>query len=223
MRFLQHVLAAISLSVVALTAGATPANPQNGVDYLTLDKPQQTDSGKKIEVTEFFSYACPHCSAFEPVLEAWVKKQGEAVVFKRVPVGFHRQWVPLQKLYFALEAMNKTAELQQKVFHAIHEERQQLFTDSDVADFVAKNGIDRKKFLDVYNSFSVQAKVNRAQQLLAAYGIDGVPTVAIDGRFITSPSIVGAALRNQPESALMGATAQVMDWLVAKVAKEHKK
>ncbi len=221
MRFLQHLLAVISLSLVAVAASASPANLQNGLDYRTLDKPQQTDSGKKIEVIEFFSYACPHCSTFEPLLADWVKKQGDNIVFKRVPAGFRPNWVPLQHLYYALEAMGKADELSKKVFHAIHVERQTLESEGAIADFIAKQGVDRKKFLDVYNSFSVQAKVHRVAQLQETYKVEGVPLIVIDGRFETSPSIVSASIGNQPEPILMAATSQVMDALVAKIRKER--
>jgi thiol:disulfide interchange protein DsbA len=220
MRFLKHVLAALSLTLLAATAGASPANPQNGVDYRTLDKPQQTDSGKKVEVTEFFWYACPHCYALEPSLADWVKKQGDKIVFKRVPVAFRDSFVPQQRLYYTLEAMGKLDELHRKVFNAIHADRQRLDTDAAITDFVVKQGIDKAKFLEVYNSFGVQTKARRASQLQAEYQIDGVPTIAIDGRFLTSPSIVGEHMGNQPEAALQAATLQVMDVLVARVAKE---
>ena len=96
MRFLRKALAVLSLSLIAAGASATPANPQNGADYRTLDKPQQTDSAGKVEVTEFFWYSCPHCYAFEPDLEQWVKKQSNNIVFKRVPIAF-----PLMKRFGA--------------------------------------------------------------------------------------------------------------------------
>jgi thiol:disulfide interchange protein DsbA len=220
MRFIQQCLAALSLSLIAATAGATPANPQNGVDYRTLDKAQQTDSGNKVEVTEFFWYSCPHCFAFEPSLMDWVKKQGDKIVFKRVPVAFRESFVPEQKLFYTLEAMGKLDELHKKVFSAIHVERQRLDTDAAIVNFMAKQGVDKDKFLEVYNSFGVQAKARRAAQLQTAYRIDGVPTVAIDGRFITAPSIVAAGAGNQSEQALHASTLQVMDALVARAAKE---
>jgi len=222
MRFLKHLLTAMSLSLVAIAASASPANLQNGLDYRTLAKPQPTDSGKKVEVIEFFSYACPHCSALEPSLADWVKKQGDNIVFKRIPVGFRPQWVPLQQLYYSLEAMGKVDELNKKVFHAIHVERQSLENEGEIADFIAKQGIDRKKFLDLYNSFGVQTKVRRVEQLQENYKVDGVPMIVIDGRFVTAPSIVGASIGNQPEPALIAATLQVMDGLVAKAGKERK-
>jgi thiol:disulfide interchange protein DsbA len=220
MRFLQHVLAALSFTLVAATAGATPANPQNGVDYRTLDKAQQTDSGNKVEVTEFFWYSCPHCFALEPSLADWVKKQGDKIVFKRVPVAFRESFLPEQKLFYTLEAMGKVDELHKKVFDAIHIERQRLDNDAAITSFMVKQGIDKDKFLEVYNSFGVQAKARRATQLQGAYAIDGVPMVAVDGRFLTAPSIVSASIGNQPEPALHAATLQVMDALVARSFKE---
>ena len=220
MRFLQHAFAALSLSLVAIAASASPASPQSGVDYRTLDKEQQTDSGKKVEVTEFFWYSCPHCNAFEPSLEAWVKKQGDRIVFKRVPVAFRDDFVPQQKLFYSLEAMGKVDEMQQKVFNAIHKERRKLDTDATIADWVAQQGIDKQKFLDIYNSFGIQSKARRASQLQTAYQIDGVPMLAVEGRYLTSPSIVGASMKNAPEDALQEGTLQVMDWLVAKAVKE---
>ena len=220
MRLFQHLLAVASLSLFTAVAAASPSAPVNGTDYRTLDKPQPTDSGKKVEVTEFFWYSCPHCSALEPSLEAWVKKQGDKINFKRVPVMFRDSFIPQQKLYYTLEAMGLTGTLHAKVFRAIHQDRQQLDTDKQIADFIAKQpGVDAKKFAEIYNSFGVQTKVRQAAQLQTDYRIDGVPTIAIDGRYMTSPSIVGASLGNRPEAMLFDATFQVMDFLVAKSKK----
>jgi thiol:disulfide interchange protein DsbA len=221
MRFLKHAVAILGLSLVALGAGAAPNNPQNGVDYRTLDKPQQTDSGKKVEVTEFFWYSCPHCFAFDPDLSAWVKKQGDNIVFKRVPVAFRDSMVPQQKLFYTLEAMGKLEELHSKIFNTIHAQRKRTDTDAEILDFIVKQGIDKQKFLDVYNSFGVQSKAKRATQLMQSYQVDGVPMIAVDGRYVTSPSIVGDSLGNKPEPVLHAATLQVMDALVAK-AKQGK-
>ena len=212
----------LSLGLAATGAQASPAAPVNGTDYRTLEKAQSTDSGKKIEVTEFFWYSCPHCSAFEPALEDWIKKQGDNINFRRVPVAFRESFQPQQRLYFALEAMGKVDDMQKKVFNAIHAERKSLDTEAQIADFVATQGIDRKKFVEAYNSFGVQSKLRRAAQLQEAYKVDGVPLVAIDGRYMTSPSIVGEALGRQPEPVLQASTLQVMDWLLAKATKERK-
>lgn len=221
MRILSKLLATVGFGLVALSAAASPASPQNGLDYRTLDQPQQTAPGNKVEVTEFFWYSCPHCFAFEPELENWVKKQGDKINFKRVPIAFRDSFIPQQKLYYTLEALGKVDELHKKVFNAIHVERQRIDTDAEIADFIAKQGIDKKKFLDMYNSFAVQTKVRQATQLQSAYQVDGVPLVAIDGRYLTSPSIVGKSIGNQPEAVLQSSTLQVMDFLVAKAARER--
>ncbi len=222
MRFFKHLLAVAavaSFSLMASTAGASPAAPVNGTDYRTLEKAQQTDSGKKVEVTEFFWYSCPHCDALDPSLSAWVKKNADKIVFKRVPVAFRDSFIPQQKLYYTLEAMGQLDALHARIFRAIHVERQMLDTDKQILDFITKNGVDVKKFTDTYNSFGVQTKVGRATQLQAAYKVDGVPMIAIDGRYVTSPSIIGASLGNRPEAVLHEATLQVMDHLLAKSAK----
>lgn len=220
MRLFRHALAVISLGLLAVSASASPANPQSGTDYRTLEQAQPTESGKKIEVTEFFWYSCPHCAAFDPALTAWVKKQGDKIVFKQVPVAFRESFIPQQKLYYALEAMGKTAEMNPKIFQAIHVDRQRVDTDKTILEFIEKQGIDKQKFVDLYNSFGVQTKVRRASQLQEAYKIDGVPTIAIDGRYLTSPSIAGASMANQPESMQQAASLQVMDHLLTKLAVE---
>jgi thiol:disulfide interchange protein DsbA len=219
MRFLSRILSAVSLCLLAATAGATPDNPQNGKDYRTLDQAQPTEaSGKKVEVIEFFGYFCPHCNAFEPKLEAWVKKNEGKIVFKRVPVLFSERLVPQAQLYYALEAMGKSEEMQSKIFHAIHVDHQQLDNEQQIADVVAKNGIDKQKFLSLYNSFSVQTKVKRVPQLQQAYKIDGVPTLVVAGRYVTSPSIVSEGAGGMTEDASQNAALKVMDNLLSKAA-----
>lgn len=220
MRFFQKVVTALSLCLVAATAGATPANPQSGTDYRTLEKAQSTDSGNKIEVIEFFWYSCPHCKAFDPDLTAWVKKQGDKIAFKRVPVMFREEMMPEQRFYYALEAMGKADEMQEKIFKAIHTDRQRLDKEEAIVDYVVKHGIDKQKFLDLYKSFGVQTKVRRAAQLQEQYKVDGVPMIAIDGRYVTSPSIIAASIGNQTEAALHAATFQVMDALLVKAKKK---
>ena len=224
MKLIKHMLAAaslVALAAMASSAHASPQAPVSGTDYRTLEKPQTTDAAGKVEVTEFFWYSCPHCSSLEPALVEWVKKQGNAISFKRVPIAFRPTFVPQQKLYYTLETMGRLGDLHPKVFHAIHAERKMLDTDAAITDFIVAQGVDKAKFLDVYNSFGVQTKAKRASQLQEAYKIDGVPTLAIDGRYLTSPSIVGAGMGNQPEPVLHTAALQVASWLVEKAGKEQ--
>lgn len=217
MRIIKLLLASLSFGLLA--AGSALA--ADGKGYVVLGDAQPTDSGKKVEVTEFFGYACPHCHAFDPVLEAWVKKQGDNIVFKRVPVGFRPEWVVHQKLFYTFEAMGKTEEMHKKIFNALHVERQPLGSDDALIAFAVKNGVDKQKFVDAMNSFSVATKVKRAAQLQASYKIDQVPMIAIDGRYLTSPAKAAEALgENRPEPELQAAALKLMDDLVTKSRKK---
>ena len=215
MRLLQSLLLVAGLSLASIGAVAAPNAPVEGVEYQRLAQPQPTDTGKKVEVLEFFWYNCPHCHAFEPHLAEWAKKQGDHIVLKRIPVGFRESFAPQQKLYFTLESMNRL-DLHRVVFDAIHQRRMKLNTEAEIMAFIEKQQIDQKKFAETFNSFSVQSRVARVRQLQEAFRIDGVPTVAIDGQYLTSPSIVGQSMRGAPEEVLNGATLTVMDALVAK-------
>lgn len=181
-------VAASALYVPLVQAQAKP--PEAGVDYLVLDKraPVETAAGK-IEVVEFFWYNCPHCNAFEPALEAWIKRLPKDVSVRRVPVSFRDDFVPQQRLYYAIEAMGLTEKLHSKIFTAIHGEKLQLNKSDAIADWVAKQGVDKGKFLEQYNSFTVSTKATRATQLQNTYKVEGVPALGIAGRFYTDGTL----------------------------------
>jgi protein dithiol oxidoreductase (disulfide-forming) len=218
MRSLRFALLATVLA--ASTAFASPTDPKNGVEYVTLAQPQPVQAtGKKVEVIEFFMYHCPHCNALEPQLEQWVKKQGDNIVFKRVHLPSSGPNDPEAHLRLTLEALGKAEEFQPKVFKAWHVDRLRLNTDAAIIDWVSKNGIDRNKFLEAWNSFGVTTKLRRLPQITSDYKVDSVPTIIIDGKYQTSPALVYNSVKTQNEPALFGATLQVMDALVAKAAK----
>ena len=191
-RDFTHALAGTGLAAIGLPAFAQA--PAEGAQYTRVQPAvaPQTPAGK-IEVIEFFSYACPHCSAFEPVLEAWTKTLPPDVAFHRVPAPFLFNAEGFQRTYYALETLGKVDAMQMKIFQAVHVDRQRLDKPADVAALCAKNGVDSAKFLDIYNSFSVANSVNKAKKLCEDYRIDGVPTLAVQGRFLTSPSQAGSA------------------------------
>jgi thiol:disulfide interchange protein DsbA len=218
MRALRFAL--IAASLVAGTAFASPTDPKSGVEYITLAQPQPTQAaGKKVEVMEFFMYHCPHCNALEPSFEEWVKKQGDKIVLKRVPLPFSGANDPEAHLYLTLEALGRLGDMHQKVFDAVHKQRVPLHEDQAIIAWVSKNGIDQKTFLNAWNSFGVMTKLHRLPQIVSAYKIDGVPTVVIDGKYETSPSIVSTSVKSSSEAVLFPATLQVMDALVARAAK----
>ncbi len=199
--------AAIGLPGMVL---AQVKKPQDGTEYLTLDQRVGVDAPPgKIEVIEFFWYSCPHCSAFEPQLTAWLRKLPRDVSFKRVPVAFREDFVPQQRLYYTLEAMGKVDELHGKVFEAIHANRQPTHRDEEILQFAEKNGLDKAKFKELYSSFSVSSKLRRAVQLQDAYKVQGVPALGIAGRYYTDAGLTGT----------MDRALQVTDYLVAETRK----
>ncbi|MDB5907714.1 MAG: Thiol:disulfide interchange protein [Massilia sp.] len=219
MRFLQFAVAAIGL--VASTTFASVTDPKLGVEYVQLASPQPAQSvGKKVEVIEFFMYHCPHCYVLEPSLAEWVKKNSDKILFKRVHMPSAGPNDPEAHLYLTLEAMGKLDEMHAKVFKAIHVDRIRLFKDDVILDWVTKNGIDKAKFVDTWNSFGVMSKLKRLPAVLDAYKIDSVPTLVVDGRLMTSPSIVDAANKGMGEAALSKATVQVLDGMVNQLAKK---
>lgn len=221
MRLIRTLLCAAALGFAAAPAGA--ADPKDGVEYLTLPEAQNTDAGSKVEVTEFFAYYCPHCNRFEPLLAAWVKKQGANIVFKRVHVSNGASVAPQQRLFYTLEALGLLEQYHEKAFAALHVERLRLSTDQAVMDWAAGSGIDRARFAEAWNSFGVQAKLRRAGAMMSAYRIEEWPMVAIGGRYMTSPSRAGEASRAaQTEEQQQQAALQVMDYLVAKAKTEKK-
>jgi len=205
-------LIAAGAGTLALSAGTTAWSqgaPTEGTQFTKLDPPVPTAAQGKVEVVEFFSYACPHCSAFEPTLEAWVKKLPADVAFRRVPVPFLMNAELFQRTYFALESLGMVDAMQRKIFAAIHIDRVRLDSANDVAALVAKNGGDGAKFLDAMKSFGVANGVTRAKKMTVDYKIDSVPSIAVQGRFITSPSQAGSG-----EKAL-----QVADFLIQRARK----
>jgi thiol:disulfide interchange protein DsbA len=181
----------------ALIAGGATAQaqgaPVEGKDYVRLGTPASVAApAGKIEVVEFFSYGCPHCYSFEPLLETWVKKLPADVAFRRVPAAFNATWEGLAKIFYALDATGQTEALHKRVFAAIHVQRQRLDKEADIAAFVKGAGGDDAKFLDAFKSFGVATKLRQGKQLAEAYKIDGVPTLGIHGRWFTSGSLAGS-------------------------------
>jgi thiol:disulfide interchange protein DsbA len=201
------VLAAAGLAGLPLAALAQGA-PVEGRDFKRVESPVPVPDGK-VEVVEFFGYWCPHCNAFEPALDAWVKKLPAHVTFRRLPVAFTPGQEPMQRLYYAIEAMGLMYTLHRKVFAALHVEKKRLNTEADIAGWLTSVGADAAKITDTMKSFAVATKVRQSRQMADGYRIEGVPTLGVQGRWLTSPSIAGSS-----ERALA-----VADALIAQVKK----
>ena len=206
-------------SAVAASALTLPvANPamaqarqfKEGKDFKRLDKPVAPDApAGKVDVIEFFWYSCPHCHAFEPTLDAWVKAAPKDLSIRRVPVAFNASFVPQQKLFYTLEGMGKLDALHAKVFRAIHVEKAKLAKDDEILAWVTQQGVDAAKFKEVYGSFSVANQVRRASQLQDAYGVEGVPSMGVAGKYYTDGTMAGS----------MQTVLQVVEYLAATARK----
>jgi thiol:disulfide interchange protein DsbA len=182
----QLIALALMIAAAAVLAQTRPAP---GVEY-KLISPAQAVAGNRIEVTEFFNYACPHCYDFEPLLKTWVSKKPADVEFRYVPAVFNERMVPLAKLYYALEEMQLRPRLHDRVYEAIHDKGLALNDPAVLMKWVEEQGVDAAKFRSVYESFSVGNQVQRAAQMTRSYKVPGTPYVVINGKYLTGPSMV---------------------------------
>jgi len=207
-----------SAPVLGATGAASDAlaqgGPIEGRNYSVLNPPLPTPPGK-IEVVEFFWYGCPHCYAFEPAIEAWAKQLPADVAFRKVHVAFRANVKIHQRMFYALEALGKEAAARPAIFNAMHQQGLGLEDSKAQAKFLAPLGIDPAKYQDAYNSFGVVSKCTQAEKLSEAYRIDGVPSIGIAGRFLTSPSDAGKGLPQRlPELELGQKALQITDFLI---------
>jgi thiol:disulfide interchange protein DsbA len=205
-QFHRFLLAA--LATTALPAWAA------GPDWVAITPPQPGDSPGKIEVLEFFSWGCPHCRDFNPLVSRWAERLPKDVVFTRVPVSFGRAaWGNLARLFYALEGIGELQRLDEAVFAAIHDRRVNLYTEAAALGWVQQQGVDGRRFSDAFKSFSTETRVARAEQLSRAYKVDSVPLLTVAGRY---------RVVSQPARGQAGMLA-VADDLIERVRKERPK
>jgi thiol:disulfide interchange protein DsbA len=210
----RKTLLAVSLFLASsLFAFSASARIEMGRDYDELITPQPVAAGKKIEVLEFFSYACPHCAKMEPFVEAWHKKLPKDVVFKRSPVTFNDTITPLVKAYFALESMGLLDKMTPRLFDAIHDTHElNDIGERGITEWMGTQGVNAKQFGAAINSFGVASKTSAAKQMQKKYGINGIPTFVVDGKYSTSPELTGS----------QAATIDVINELIAKARQERR-
>jgi thiol:disulfide interchange protein DsbA len=181
---------------LALAGGAqAQGGPVEGRDYVRLSTPAPVTlptADKKVEVLEFFWYGCPHCNAFEPALEAWIKRLPSDVSFRRVHVGFAVPHQTHQKIYYTLERMGLLDTLHRRVFAAMHLQNQRLLNEKDIVAWAVANGVNGDEFSAMFRSMVIDSKARQARSLTDAYKIDGVPAIGVQGRFFTSGTLAGS-------------------------------
>lgn len=194
---------------LALASGTVFAQANNS--YKPLASPQPVETGDKIEVVEFFWYGCPHCFELEPHLNKWTAKLSKDVEFRRIPAVPTERWLPTARIYYTLEALGRLDTLHEAVFDAIHVDRVNLNDEKTLGEWMVKKGVDRTKYAEAWKSFSVQSKTQRAIRQTQSYGIDGVPALVVDGKYLTSVSMTGS------QEALL----KTLDALIAKARVER--
>ncbi len=155
-----------------------------GVNYQLVQPPQPPmKSSGKIEVIEMFWYGCPHCHRFQVHLDRWLKTKPDNVEFIRIPVILRANWATHARAFFTAQALGKLEEIHMPLFEALHNEKRRLNSEKSLMDFFAEHGISNDDFRKAFNSFSVNSKVRRAQLFARKYGIQGTPTVIVNGKY----------------------------------------
>ncbi|MEJ5282586.1 thiol:disulfide interchange protein DsbA [Pseudomonas sp. MYb541] len=206
MRNLILSAALVTASLFGMTAQAADVPLEAGKTYVELTNPVPVSEPGKIEVVELFWYGCPHCYAFEPTINPWVEKLPKDVNFRRIPAMFGGPWDAHGQLFLTLEAMGVEHKVHNAVFDAIQKQGKRLTKPDEMADFVATQGVDKDKFLATFNSFAIQGQIKQAKELAQKYGVQGVPTMIVNGKYRFDLGTSGG-----PEQTL-----NVADQLIAK-------
>ena len=163
-----------------------------GIEYDRLKSPVTTSNPDKVVVTEVFWYGCPHCFRLEPYMLQWKENLPEGVELEIVPSVLNRSWQNHARAYYALQLMGVEEQMHAKIFNAIHLRNQRLDSAETLMDFVAKQGLDEKKFLEYFRSFPVDSKLRKNMQIERKYGHRGVPAIIVNGKYLTSASRAGS-------------------------------
>ena len=209
---MKKSIAALGLLLVTMMVGVLQAAPafEEDLHYFSVIPEQPGAEGDKVQVVEFFWYACPHCYRLEPSLEAWLRRKPDYVQFDRIPAMFSRPDVVLHaKTYYALRLMGEVERLHEKLFTAIHEQDKALKTQPEMEAFLKDQGVDIDAYRKAMKSFAVQTQARRAAVLAERFDIRGVPAIVVDGRYRTG-GLEGETLM------------RVTDFLVDKVRKEKQ-
>ena len=181
----------ITLCLLCFTFAAQAEEYKEGVQYQRITQ-QATDSGNKVEVLEFFWYGCPHCNAFDPILEKWIENKPSNTEFKRVPAVFRPEWKVHARTYYALQVMGAGEKYHGKIFKEMHKNKKRLDTLDAMTDFLVKQGVNKDEFTSAYNSFSVDNMVRKVIKQLQGYKISGVPAMAVAGKYVVSGKSAGS-------------------------------
>ncbi len=185
-------LAACVIALLFFPAGYAVAQ-QTGIlraeiDYRAIDPQPVSVSG--VEVIDFFWYGCPHCNNLQPFLEPWIRRQPSDVTVRRIPAVLRDSWLPHARIYYTLEALGEVERLHQQVYRGYHVEKLSMSKPEVMTAWAVRHGIGRERWDETYGSAAVQSKVEEAAKLTRMYKITGTPSLVVQGRYLTSGSMV---------------------------------
>ena len=183
--YASHLVKFVLISLFLTTV--TLASPK----YIQISNQKQTEHDQ-IVIYEFFWYGCPHCFNLEPTMNQIEADLGKDTILVKVPVSLRDSWQNHAKAYFTLKQMNLDDDLHTKLFEEIHINSQRLDTKDSLSQFVSNNGFNSKKFEELFDSFGTEIRMNKASRLAREYQISSVPTLVINGKYMTSGSYVSS-------------------------------
>lgn len=195
---MNKLLRLFAILPILFFAGTAVAEQYDaGIDYLLVKPPQPTSTGDKVEVLEAFWYGCPHCYRFEPELTRWIKKLPDHARFVRMPAIFPNRpaWTLHARAYYTAQSLGVVDRIHKPLFDALHKEKRRLLDKNTLAQFFAEHGVDEDAFNKTFDSFAVDTRVRRAKDMTKRYGITGVPTLIINGKYRLSASVAGSTAR----------------------------
>lgn len=209
----MRILTALLGLVFSLSACAQEASSEylEGKEYVLLEQPVRTADPSKIEVAEVFAYSCPHCFDFEPLLQAWEKKQDKDVAVVQTHAMWNPQMEPLVRGYYTSLALGIKDKTHMAVFKSMHLEHKQILTPEQWADFFSGYGIDKAKALSTYNSFGVTSQIKQAEARVRGYKVTSTPEMVVEGKYRVSSRLAGGHAE----------MLKVVDFLVAKSRAER--
>jgi thiol:disulfide interchange protein DsbA len=172
-------------------AAAPPFEAGKHYTLLSPAQPTSTDAGK-VEVAEVFMFGCPGCFGFEPHIQRWLARKADYINFVRIPAPWNPAAVLHARAYYTAEALGKTEEIDGDFFKEIHTNRNMLETEAKLADFFEQHGVDEATFKSTFNSFAVNAKLKRAEDLVRRYRVPATPSVVVNGKYLTQGSQAGS-------------------------------
>lgn len=177
------------LLVSALARAGELTDISEGIEYQTLSNPQSVANPDKIEVIEFFSYACPHCYHLEPDVDQWLAKKTDKIEFIRIPAIFNKQWEAFARVYYTAEVFGIVDKVHGRIFDAIHGPGKKIKSIADLEAIFTEQGISPKEFEQTLTSFTVATKIQKAKAMTRKYGVDSVPMIFVQGKYKTSSSL----------------------------------